>query len=106
MFSRQAMFESTFWLSIYPSSFSAGRRAQQLRMLRIYAKQQVAATPAIAMKFPPLHGLHHRGRGSRQHNRLWTAMHLLCIRESVLHVAWGQNTKSSNLGRYASLSGS
>ncbi len=58
MFSRQAMFESPLWLSIYPSSFSPGKRAQQLGMLRMYAKQQVAAKPAIAMKFTSLHGLH------------------------------------------------
>src|SRR5579862_1073742 len=56
MVSRPAIFESTFWLSIYPSSFSAGKRAQQLGMLRIYAKHQVAATPASALNFPRFMG--------------------------------------------------
>jgi len=54
MVSRPAMFESTFWLSKYPSSFSTGKRPQQARILRVYAKHQVAATPASALKFPPL----------------------------------------------------
>lgn|SRR5581483_1313773 len=107
MVSRPAIFESTFWLSIYPSSFSAGKRAQQLGMLRIYAKHQVAATPASALNFPRFMGFI---TGAEDQDSL-TEFGPRCIscapeRESVLHVGLGLKYEELNLGRYASLSGS